>query len=298
MTQAFNLSQLANNVNTSGQLNAAAGLYNQTAVPNGGTGVASVTSGRLLLGAGTSAMTELAGAALNDVVTWNGTAWISQVGAGGAAPVVTIYAAPATWSKPASIKAVKVTVFSGGGGGAGSRNRPSSGQPQAGGGGGGAGGFGFFPAASIPGPVSVTVGTAGAGGTVPGTPATVTAGTPGGSSSFGAFITATGGAGAPGAGNGNPTPGGAAGSFTPSPTNIGRPGFNGAAGSTTVSGTGGNSFQLWGIGGPGSGTNSTPGTAGSGYGAGGGGGCTNSPSGGTASGGAGTAGYVIVEEFY
>ena len=99
MTQAFNLSQLANNVNTSGQLNAAAGLYNQTAVANGGTGRASVTSGNLLVGAGTSAMTLLAGAALNDVVTWNGSAWISQVGAGGATPVVTIYNSPSPWSK-------------------------------------------------------------------------------------------------------------------------------------------------------------------------------------------------------
>lgn len=32
MTQAFNLSQLANNVNSSGQLNAATGLYNTSAV--------------------------------------------------------------------------------------------------------------------------------------------------------------------------------------------------------------------------------------------------------------------------
>jgi hypothetical protein len=298
MTQAFNLSQLANNVDTSGKLNAAAGLYNQTPVANGGTGVASVASGNLLIGAGTSAMTALAGAATNDVVTWNGTAWISQAGAGGAAPVVTIYAAPATWTKPASIKAVKVTVFSGGGGGAGSRNRSLPAQPQAGGGGGGAGGFGFFPAASIPGPVSLTVGTAGAGGTVPGTPATVNAGTSGGASSFGAFITATGGAAAPGAGNGAPTPGGAAGAFTPSPTQIGRPGVAGSAGSASTSGTGGNSFQLWGFGGNGTASNSTPGGAGSGYGGGGGGGCTSSPSGGTASGGAGAVGYVIVEEFY
>ena len=61
MTQAFNLSQLANNVNTSGLLNAAAGLYNQTPVANGGTGVATVASGNILVGAGTAAMTALAG---------------------------------------------------------------------------------------------------------------------------------------------------------------------------------------------------------------------------------------------
>lgn len=57
MTQAFNLSQLANNVNSSGLLNAAAGLYNSTPVPNGGTGVATVATGSILVGAGTAAMT-------------------------------------------------------------------------------------------------------------------------------------------------------------------------------------------------------------------------------------------------
>jgi len=274
-------------------------LYNQTPVANGGTGRASVASGNLLIGAGTSAMTLLAGAALNDVVTWNGSAWISQVGAGGAAPVVTIYNSPSPWSKPASLKAVKVTVLSGGGGGAGSRTRASTSQPQAGGGGGGAGGFGFFPAASIPAsPISVTVGAAGTAGIAPGTVQTVSAGGSGGTSSFGALITATGGAGAPAAAASAPTPGGAAGTFTPSPTQIGRPGIAGTAGSLTTSGAGGNSFQLWGIGGAALGGNGA-GIAGTGYGAGGGGGATTSggPAG-SVTGGAGTAGYVIVEEFY
>lgn len=55
MTQAFNLSQLANGVNTSGQLNAASYLYNQVPVANGGTGLASLTAGYIPFGAGTSA---------------------------------------------------------------------------------------------------------------------------------------------------------------------------------------------------------------------------------------------------
>lgn len=38
MTQAFNLSQLANKVNTSGQLDASTGLVNTVSVANGGTG--------------------------------------------------------------------------------------------------------------------------------------------------------------------------------------------------------------------------------------------------------------------
>jgi hypothetical protein len=49
MTQAFNLSQLANNLNTSGQLDATDGLTGALPVGNGGTGLTSVgTSGNVL----------------------------------------------------------------------------------------------------------------------------------------------------------------------------------------------------------------------------------------------------------
>ena len=43
MTQAFNLSQLANNLNSSGQLDASDGLVNAVPVANGGTGVTTST---------------------------------------------------------------------------------------------------------------------------------------------------------------------------------------------------------------------------------------------------------------
>lgn len=64
MTQAFNLSQLANKVNTSGQLNAATGLTGIVPVANGGTGISAV------------------GAAGN-ILTSNGTAWVSQAASAG-----------------------------------------------------------------------------------------------------------------------------------------------------------------------------------------------------------------------
>ena len=44
MTQAFNLSQLANNLNTAGQLDATDGLVNAVPVVNGGTGASSVAA--------------------------------------------------------------------------------------------------------------------------------------------------------------------------------------------------------------------------------------------------------------
>lgn len=46
MTQAFNLSQLANNLNSSGQLDATDGLVNAVPIANGGTGASSETSAR------------------------------------------------------------------------------------------------------------------------------------------------------------------------------------------------------------------------------------------------------------
>lgn len=282
MTQAFNLSQLANNVNTSGQLNAAAGLYNQVPVANGGTGRASVASGNILVGAGTSAMTALAGSATNDVVTWNGTAWVSAVSAGGAAPVVTIYTSPATWTKPATLKAVKVTIASGGGGGGGGRSASTPFSATPGGGGGGGSGFGYFQSPAIPGPVAVTVGTGGAGGVVPAPgPVTYYAGSAGTTSSFGTLISATGGGGGTASGSTTPTvvpapgPGGV---ITPSPAIFG---INGAAGST---GVGGNVAFGFGI------------LPNLGYSVGGAGGGFSGP--GSNNGTSGRAGFVIVEEFY
>jgi hypothetical protein len=47
MTQAFNLSQLANFTNSSGQVDASTGLFNATQVANGGTGGTTATDGKI-----------------------------------------------------------------------------------------------------------------------------------------------------------------------------------------------------------------------------------------------------------
>ena len=49
MTQAYNLSQLANNVNSSGQLDASIGLNNSVPVANGGTGSSTAASAKVAL---------------------------------------------------------------------------------------------------------------------------------------------------------------------------------------------------------------------------------------------------------
>ncbi len=50
MTQAFNLSHLANNLNSSGQVDATDGLVNAVPVANGGTGASSASAARSNLG--------------------------------------------------------------------------------------------------------------------------------------------------------------------------------------------------------------------------------------------------------
>ena len=55
MTQAFNLSQLANNLDSSGRLDATDGLVNAVPVANGGTGASSAPAARTNLGLGSIA---------------------------------------------------------------------------------------------------------------------------------------------------------------------------------------------------------------------------------------------------
>ena len=224
MTQAFNLSQLANNVNTSGQLDASAGLYNTTPVANGGSGRSTLTSGSVLLGNGTSAVTMLAGAVTNDALVWNGTTWTATplaAAGGGGGYSTTVITSPTSYTKPLALKAIKIFVIGGGGGGGGSHG--ASGLPNAqysGAGGSSKVAWAYFPAASVPSsPITVTIGTGGTGGGAPGTIGSSTAGNPGTASSFGILATATGGGG--GTAGTAPTQGtwGAIGTFsTPAPT--------------------------------------------------------------------------------
>lgn len=176
MTQAFNLSQLANKVNSSGQADLTTAVTGTLPVANGGTGAATLTSGNVLIGAGTSAVTFVAAGTTGNVLTSNGTTWTSAAATGGQLQTE-IFTAPGTWTKPASCTKVRVIVVGGGGG--------ANGQP-----GNFRGGQGGVAMAECPvsSPVSITIGAGGVGTTFPSGGATS-----GGTSSFGPLVSATGG---------------------------------------------------------------------------------------------------------
>ena len=142
-----------------------------TAVTAGGTGASTLTANNVILGNGTSAVQFVAPGSNGNVLTSNGTTWTSAA-AGGGQLQTQLFTAPGTWTKPASCTQVQVTVIAGGSSG--------PGFPGAAG----------FATAIVPvsAPVTVTVGTGGAGSPV-NAPGAV-----GGTSSFGPAVSATGGA--------------------------------------------------------------------------------------------------------
>jgi hypothetical protein len=292
MTQAFNLGQLANKVNTSGQLDASTGLINSVVVANGGTGRATLTAGTVLVGNGTSQVTMLAGTTTNDALIWSGTAWASSpiaTAGGGGGYAMTTFVSPATYTKPVSLKAIKITLQGGGGNGGNAFQGPSPNLGSKAGG----GGSGAFAVKYIDAPA------------IPASPITITAGA--GTNSFGALVSATGGANAtptgPGTTNGA---GGAGGTATNATFSV--PGFQGQPGASQVTtltaaaiGGGANSMNL-GIGAAGVvGVGGVPGNnATIGYGSGGSGGAIAAPNilNITRPGGTGTPGIIIIEEFF
>jgi len=179
MTQAFNLSQLANKVNTSGQLDATSGLSGATPIANGGTNNASlsVTAGGVLYTDGSKVVNVGAGTT-NQVLTSQGSSPPIWQTASSGFTNMQVFTSPTAFTTPSSTTKMKITVVGGGAGGA------TNGTY-----GGGAGGTAIYVGAvtaSTPYPITV-----GAGG------ATGPTGNSGGTSSFGVLASATGGASAP-----------------------------------------------------------------------------------------------------
>jgi hypothetical protein len=183
-----------------------------------------------------------------------------------------------TWTKPANLFYAIVEVVGAGGGGGGNT------ASDFGGGGGGAGAYykKQFAASLLGATETVTIGAKGTG-------QSGLAGTAGGSSSFGAWITCTGGS----PGNPNRGPGGLGGTCTiDGIVATGQPGggsnSTGAAGGSTIFGGGGRELNL----------DNTNGQGGTGKGSGGSGGYNYLGGANATAGGSGADGIVIVWEFY
>ena len=183
MTQAFNLGQLGNNVNSSGKLDINNGTTATLNVTQGGTGQSAYTDGQVLIGnTSTGGLTKTTLTAGTNISITNGAGsiTIANVAPAGFANMVayTSTTPGQSWTAPPTTTACKVTVV--GGGGAKISNSTA-----------GAGGaaIGVYPVTGG-GNYPLTVGV---GGISPSPGTTVV----GGTSSFGpapsAFLSATGG---------------------------------------------------------------------------------------------------------
>lgn len=185
MTQAFNLSQFANRINTSGQADPTNVFSSALPVNQGGSNNASlaVTAGGVLYTDGSKFVNVGAGTS-GQVLQSNGASaptWVAPPVYGGSQMVA--FYSPGSWSCPSSTSTAIFIAIGGGGGG----SRPPTGQA-------GAGGVAVAIGNGINGSYTITVG---AGGNAYQGPQ-VTGGTPGGTSSIvgtNLNITATGGTG-------------------------------------------------------------------------------------------------------
>jgi hypothetical protein len=168
----------------------------------GGTGANTLTSENVIIGNGTSAVKFVAPGTTGNVLTSNGTVWLSQAvaaAAGGLSASVG-YDSPATFTAPPTTSKVYVMLGSGGGGGGGLGRLPGN-QPF--GARFGAAGATAFGVVSVTGgsPYAITVGAAGQAGATPNGPGSTGGnGNAGGASSFSNLISANGGGGGNGTG--------------------------------------------------------------------------------------------------
>jgi hypothetical protein len=220
-----------------------------------------------------------------EVLQTNGSGKLSFGSAGGGGlQSMQVFTTSGTWTKPAGISKIRVTVTGGGGGGGGTRAGYGEGA-----GGGGAGGTAIeiIDVSSVS-SVTVTVASGGAGGSG------ASDGSSGGNSSFGTYCYGNAGSGGSNHGTAN---GGIGGSASGGDINIpGGGGSHGVNNNTNQTGQGQGGSSYWGGGyRTQEDTNANGGDA-EAYGSGGGG-AVNKTNGGDLTGGAGKGGIVVVEEF-
>jgi hypothetical protein len=167
-----NLSAAASGANS--DITSITGLTTALTVAQGGTGSATLTANNVLLGNGTSALQVVAPSTTGNVLTSNGTTWISSSPATAPQFQTAVFASSTTWTAPSGTTKVKVIAVGGGG----------PGYYLGCLGAGGAGGA-IIAFVTVTGGTTYTI-TIGSG-------QAANSGTSGGTTSFGSLVTATGG---------------------------------------------------------------------------------------------------------
>lgn len=185
MTQAFNLSQFANKVNTSGQADLTTAVTGTLPIANGGTNnnALAVTAGGVLYTDGSKIVNVGAGTS-GQILKSNGSSPPAWGSSGGTLLNIQYFTGSGTYTATSGTSFVIVEVVGGGGGSGGSSSTVGSTGI-----GGGGGGYARKTISSGFNGQSVTIGAGGSAG-IPSA-----AGGAGGTSSFGSLVSATGGSG-------------------------------------------------------------------------------------------------------
>jgi hypothetical protein len=193
--------------------NASALTTGVTAVNVGGTGATTLNAEAVVIGNTTGAVKFVAPGTTGNVLTSNGTVWLSQAvaAAGGGLSGLQIFNSPGTFTPPPSTTSVYLVVGGAGGGGGGPQFNNANGQTLSGGTGGAGGtGIGVYPVTGGS-PVTITVGTGGNAGSPSASNNPGGSGNAGNLSSFGNLLIGNGGNGGGGGNQASPGPGGTAG---------------------------------------------------------------------------------------